>query len=418
MLKIIFIIFFVAVLCNAQVNNFFPLDLGNKYQYISRGWTANGTTYSLNENEINRDTFYNAKKYFGFSNSNYWYYYDEDSSKLLIRLNENEGLYCDFTVPNGGSFPQYNPLNNTHRLVSVKIDSGYFFGEKRTTFQYLYSGGGGSDGEKYAAGLGSVFRNSSYYGIGPNYEGSANLINAIIKDSSGNEIFYSEGQKPVIVYEPFNYIQVSLVKNFTANISHAYNRINNFLGSQSIGINYIDSVYIEFYNYTDSLLSGVMRKLGSRSGLTNEYKFLIHLDSVSFKPYHKLNYRIVAKDKALIPIKVYSPPEGFYQAFIYGPPVNIDENILEYEFQLHQNYPNPFNPETRIKYQVSSNSFVTLKVYDILGNEIATLVNEEKQPGEYEIDFDAAKYNLSSGVYFYRLRAGEFTSTKKFLLMK
>ncbi len=86
------------------------------------------------------------------------------------------------------------------------------------------------------------------------------------------------------------------------------------------------------------------------------------------------------------------------------------------EFALLQNYPNPFNPVTSIQYIVGSLQFVTLKVYDVLGNEIATLVNEEKQPGIYEVDFDAT--NLASGIYYYQIRDGSFTETKKMVLIK
>ena len=89
---------------------------------------------------------------------------------------------------------------------------------------------------------------------------------------------------------------------------------------------------------------------------------------------------------------------------------------LPTEFVLSQNFPNPFNPSTRIQYQVSSNSHVSLKVYDVLGNEVASLVNEEKEAGRYEVEFDAEK--LSSGVYFYQLKAGNFIATRKMLLLK
>ncbi|MEJ2614307.1 MAG: T9SS type A sorting domain-containing protein [Ignavibacteriaceae bacterium] len=85
-------------------------------------------------------------------------------------------------------------------------------------------------------------------------------------------------------------------------------------------------------------------------------------------------------------------------------------------FTLFQNNPNPFNPSTKINYSISQQGYVTLKVYDILGNEIETLINEEKPAGSYEIEFDGRK--LSSGVYFYQLRAGDFIQTKKMVLMK
>ena len=91
------------------------------------------------------------------------------------------------------------------------------------------------------------------------------------------------------------------------------------------------------------------------------------------------------------------------------PPINKD-------FYLSQNYPNPFNPTTNISYSISQRSFVTLKIYDVLGNEITTLINKEMQSGSYEVEFDAS--NLPSGIYFYQIRAGAFVDTKKLVLMK
>ena len=85
-------------------------------------------------------------------------------------------------------------------------------------------------------------------------------------------------------------------------------------------------------------------------------------------------------------------------------------------FQLGQNFPNPFNPITKIKYQISELSFVTLKVFGVLGNESTIIVNEETPSGSYEVEFNAA--TLPSGVYFYQLRAGKYIETKKMLLIK
>jgi hypothetical protein len=106
-----------------------------------------------------------------------------------------------------------------------------------------------------------------------------------------------------------------------------------------------------------------------------------------------------------------------------------EEESLVKEFYLEQNYPNPFNPSTKIKFTIPSvgtslMKFVQLKVYDVLGNEVAILVNEEKSAGSYEVEFSAS--GLTSGIYFYKLTAGNpstgsgqvFTETKKMLLMK
>lgn len=85
-------------------------------------------------------------------------------------------------------------------------------------------------------------------------------------------------------------------------------------------------------------------------------------------------------------------------------------------FELRQNFPNPFNPATTIQYSIPQNGFVTLKVYDILGNEVAILVNEEKPTGTYEVKFDGNK--LSNGIYFYRLQMGKSVLVKNLILLK
>lgn len=87
-------------------------------------------------------------------------------------------------------------------------------------------------------------------------------------------------------------------------------------------------------------------------------------------------------------------------------------------FALDQNYPNPFNPGTSIQYAVSGRQFVSLKVYDVLGKEIATLVDEYKEAGTYNVEFTINNLQLSSGIYFYKLQAGSFIETKKMILMK
>ena len=112
-----------------------------------------------------------------------------------------------------------------------------------------------------------------------------------------------------------------------------------------------------------------------------------------------------------------NPDIGAYENSL-GNPVGVEENLSVHptEYSLYQNYPNPFNPSTTIKYAVPKLSFVTIKIYDLLGSEVATLVNEEKPVGTYELNWNAA--NLPSGVYFYRLQAGSFVETKKMILIK
>lgn len=93
-------------------------------------------------------------------------------------------------------------------------------------------------------------------------------------------------------------------------------------------------------------------------------------------------------------------------------------NTIPEKFSLVQNYPNPFNPSTIISYQIPRYSHVSLKVFDIFGREVAALVDEYKQPGLYNFQFSTIKYDLPSGVYFYRLKAGDFVETKKMMVVK
>jgi endoglucanase len=105
-------------------------------------------------------------------------------------------------------------------------------------------------------------------------------------------------------------------------------------------------------------------------------------------------------------IKIFNPDSS----------TNVEDEILADDFLLYQNYPNPFNPSTTIKYSIGKSSFVTLQVFDLLGNEVTSLVNEHKQSGTHRIDFNAQ--HLSSGIYFYRLISSNKILTKKLTLIK
>ncbi len=99
-----------------------------------------------------------------------------------------------------------------------------------------------------------------------------------------------------------------------------------------------------------------------------------------------------------------------------GELVNINTNEIPVEMKLSQNYPNPFNPLTTINFDINRKDKVTLKVYDILGKLIATLVNKTFNPGSYSVNWNASQYQ--SGIYFYRLETGNFTDTKRMILIK
>ncbi|HET53918.1 MAG TPA: T9SS type A sorting domain-containing protein [Ignavibacteria bacterium] len=123
----------------------------------------------------------------------------------------------------------------------------------------------------------------------------------------------------------------------------------------------------------------------------------------------KLSYKIRAKNGSVV-------SQFTDVQFVYGDLYKEADLKLNYEFALNQNYPNPFNPVTTINYSIPNQSFVSLKVYDTLGKEVAVLVNEEKISGNYKVEFNAE--TLPSGIYLYTITAGEYSDTKKLLLIK
>ena len=138
------------------------------------------------------------------------------------------------------------------------------------------------------------------------------------------------------------------------------------------------------------------------NGNSNSPKGYTFIDDLNLNLNHNLSYRLKQIDN-----------DGTFE---YSDIVDVAVNLQPLTFELHQNYPNPFNPSTVISYQLPINSSVNLKVYNLLGQEVATLVNEQKKPGNYEVSFNGS--NLASGVYIYRLEAGTFTALKKLMLVK
>jgi photosystem II stability/assembly factor-like uncharacterized protein len=138
--------------------------------------------------------------------------------------------------------------------------------------------------------------------------------------------------------------------------------------------------------------------------------------------WYAFNYGLPSPNTTVVAVdaqnNIYTAIGGtVYRNTSLGTPVvSVHEGPPPFSYSLEQNYPNPFNPTTSIKFQISSTSFVSLKVFDVLGKEIATLVNESKEPGMYTASWDAG--NITSGLYFYRLSAGSLVATRKMLLLK
>ncbi len=151
---------------------------------------------------------------------------------------------------------------------------------------------------------------------------------------------------------------------------------------------------------------GFVKGNGTTSEM-NEYFFEDDVSTLEKKSNTDLNYRLKQID--------FDGTSSYSNIFIVN--IDMDESAPK-EFALHQNFPNPFNPSTVISYQLSASSNVTLKVYDVLGNEVATLVDEYREAGNYNYQFSTDNYQLQSGVYFYQLCAGSFVNAKKLMILK
>ncbi len=171
-------------------------------------------------------------------------------------------------------------------------------------------------------------------------------------------------------------------------------------------INWYSSVRIPFYRFADT---------------THKQVIIYYINN----PNYNIDSLFFAQDlglyKRILAFKWQGGITGFGSSLsvqLLSPPVvSVNENeILPTKFLLLQNYPNPFNPNTVVSYQLPSKNNISLKVYDILGKEVATLVDEIKEAGTYNINFDASK--LPSGIYFYRLTTKTFSQTKKMVLLR
>ncbi len=151
-----------------------------------------------------------------------------------------------------------------------------------------------------------------------------------------------------------------------------------------------------------------------------KYISIAHINPTIFNTTY-INMILQGDSLESSPNPLFLSAKYFHTSTVF-PIVHVEEGPFAIiDFKLGQNYPNPFNPTTAIAYQIPERSFITLKVYDVLGNEIATIINEEKPAGNYEVEFNSHSgeaRNLPSGIYFYQLKAGNFVETKKMVLIK
>ena len=208
-----------------------------------------------------------------------------------------------------------------------------------------------------------------------------------------NKLGFAVGSAGLVLrYDDTVYIPVELI-SFEGEVEDDKIILSWSTGSElnNLGF-YVEKSYDKLNWETIGFING--------KGTTTEISYYNFIDN---KPLNReINYRLRQVD--------------FDGTFKYSKIITVHFNNYPLTFELFQNFPNPFNPSTTIKYHLPKDGFVTLKIFDILGREIKTLVNEQKSAGRYEVNFNAA--SLASGVYIYRMEADDFNSVRKLLLLK
>ena len=231
-----------------------------------------------------------------------------------------------------------------------------------------------------------------------------------------------------ILFEPkSDTITISTAKDLTDAM-----KTESFSLSQDSKLDFSDCSYIINRDSSEINVSKILpyiELVNASNGAAVKVKDIsfIEKDTIDAKTYYALNCTSVSKGEYYLRVNFdtnekleYCLSDCIYEENSLGKKqykeISSVDNLLPTEYALEQNFPNPFNPSTTIKYQLPKDGLVTLKIYDILGREVATLVNEEKIAGKYQVNFNAS--SLASGVYIYKLQAGDFVSSKKMLLLK
>lgn len=237
------------------------------------------------------------------------------------------------------------------------------------------------------------------------------------RSTNRGESWVSLSEPPVSRIFPDSFIQNRLYlfsyqyNSYSSDGGYSWQGMSGEFSSDAIFISFYQDIYSSliyilmneglFYSANDSIYWKLIPGSDELPLVTSRYS-ASNINSVSID--HVNNYTYVGTSN------------GIYRSGLATAINESEQQLPVTNYSLAQNYPNPFNPSTIISYQIPENSFVTIKVYDAIGNEVETLVSENKHSGIYEVTFGAKR--LTSGVYFYRLQAGSFVETRRMLLLK
>ena len=408
LLKSYFVLVFIFQFFDSYsiAQNFFPLKVGNVYQVKDDWWWAQGNTgesgtyyYNL---AVVRDTIVDGKTFFGLlCNSGYQHFnneclyrFDSLQQKLFIRIpnDSTTRLAVDFTLPAGSDYTSY--ISGTaNNFTSQGISPVVFLGDTHFVYTmedaviprhtYQFSDIVGFKQYKYYFGTSSGGSSSTH-----------NVISAIIDSLIYNPLVLKIDSLYPVIDRPIDTFPYLITIPYTA----SYPAL-------------VDSFYLNVEHLRSDTL--VQNKIFSLSK-SNPSHLTLYLDSLHV--WDKIKLRVTITDTSIYNNITHYPDTGWVVMNVLPHILSVKNENIPLTYNLAQNYPNPFNPITKIRYQIPEPAFVSIKIYDVLGNEIADLVNEEKNAGGFEIDFDGSE--LTSGIFYYRITAGNFNQTKKMILLK
>jgi hypothetical protein len=403
------LVFFQFNISDSSAQNFFPLKVGNAYQlknswYFYFGSHGDSGTDYYNLTVIS-DTLIEGEQFYSLSNNLYQYSpfkyecvfrYDSLNQKLYIRTpnDSTTRLAVDFNALVGSQYTSFI-MGESKSFTSQGISYKVVLGDTFLVYSMKHPMGGGDFEYTYefAANLGlSKYRS---YIISNGYESSdTHIILAALVDSIKYNPFvlrvdslYPVEDRPVDTF-PF-LLTIPHTASYTDLIDLFY------LDVQQLRADTL--VQTKKYNISKSNPHISFNLTGLLVGDQIKLKATITDTSIFYNVDHY-------------------PDTGWVVMNVLPPILNVGNENTPLSCELAQNYPNPFNPVTRIMYQIPEPVFVTIKVYDVLGNEIETLLKEEKIAGSYELEFNGSE--LTSGIYYYRITAGNFSETKKMILLK
>ena len=409
-----FIIFALLILFlvteNIPAQNFFPYKIDDAFQehaYYHQydNWGFSNTTNNYPSYYITDSLIYANQVFYKYNNK--YLAYDSSEQKLYIYLNGQSQLAADFNLPSDSSRILYylgqpkiwrsggiyyeNILGAQRRVFTMYADTTYEEPIRRYDISWIV---------KFIEDIGPYYYYKNQYDTDLQWEWQTTIT------------------KNTLLFAKIDTTEINLYNQSIRLLDTVRNRFKDefpYLLALDV-TNPINALISPFYAEYRIFRNDSLVSIRTFDIDTSSFLGFINIQPEDLEEGDKIEFKCTLQDNSIFNNIRVIPDTGYYTFYI-KPVTNTSEDYQRsIVYSLSQNYPNPFNPVTSIRYSIAHSQFVTLKVFDILGNEAATLVNEEQPKGKYSVQFDGSR--LASGIYFYALRAGDFHKSRKMLLIK